>query len=243
MAVIAKYSADGLTPGATVDTTLAGPGDTSWGSVTGTPPTIVSGQGIRDPQIAFNQGAGSPSYISWGSGKLGGNINVWGLRMYVKLSGVAASGWTLFSAYLDTPMALKITVAGAGGVTGQLRIRDGDNVQHGSTPIGLQTDTVYRVEILFGAGAVTINVYEGDGRALYTTANTNNAAGPVPITSVNKMSFGPPDSTPTVPTFYLDDIQLINTATESGPAAVSTEPTLSLWTGTDEIYIIGTPPA
>lgn len=240
MAVIAKFSCDGLTPGTTINTSVAGTGDTSWGSINGTAPTAASG-GLRSPRMAFNQASGATSYVSWGSGKLGGTRNVWGLRMYVELSAVADSGWTLFSAYMDSTMAMKLAIAGAGGVAGQLRIRDENNVEYGASPIGLQPNVVYRLEILFGNGAVSVTAYVGDGRAVYTKANTNGTVGALPVKSVNKMSFGPLDVTPTVPTFYLDDILLIDTATESGPVGVSSSPSLSIWTGSQEIYLVGSP--
>lgn len=241
MAVIAKFGADGLSDGATLNTSLAGTGDTSWGAIGGEAPTI-SDSGPRSPRIKFSQPSGSASFISWGSSKLGGSHNVISLRTYVEMTGVAASGWTLLEAFSGSETAYKIAVAGDGGVANQLRIREGNDTQHGETPIGLEVDTVYRVEVLFGHGSVMVNVYEGEGRTLYTRADTNNTIGPVPATSVSKVAFGPPSSTPTVPTFYLDDILVQDTFAEGGPVGPFGTPTLSLWTGSEEIYLIGEAP-
>lgn len=237
MATIAKFDSDGLADGTTVTLTTAGTGDEPWGSITGSPPTI-SATGPRSPRLRFNQASGSVSYVSWGSSKLGGTRSVWGFRAYAEFTAWHSLSWTFLHLYMDATAVLRIDFAGAGTGSGRIRIKDGNNVQYGESPLGLNTNTVYRIEVLFSNGAVTVNAYEGESLSVYTSVT-----GTIPLTSVNRLSIGPMDSTRTIEAFYVDDIRFTDTASEVGPAGTPAPATLSLWTGTEEVYIIGSPPA
>lgn len=235
MAVIKKWSGDGLSPG-TVTTSTAGTGDSPFNGFNGDPggtyPTVVA-SGPRSPQLEFPT-ANSKSAAPY-----------WDLPTLTKSAGrfyfTTPSAWNSVShaiAQMATggTLCARINISGT-GAPGQLRITNAAATQVAATASNtIALSTRYRVEWTLDqvAGVFTVNMYLGDSTTVFTTLSATSSYG----ASCNRVVFGN-YSAAAVPLMQFDDFAIADTATLIGPAVVTppATATIKLWNGTAEVAV------
>lgn len=238
MPILCKWSGDGLGAGVQIsDSPLAaGPGETPFiPGFTPLPTTELSGP--RPPRILISQPAASNAFIGWNQSKIGKVLDQCAVRIYAEFSQWASAAFTIISAWNPGGvMRWKLDIAGlgAGAAAGHIRLRDGNNVQYGSSTGVIPLNTVVRIEVtMTSTGTYGAYVYEGDDtEELFSVVRTG-----IPTPSFEIIRFGPVTTSPTVPTFWLDDLALSDEPVLIGPA-VSSQPEPSdwtLWDGVEEV--------
>lgn len=230
MATLLKWDGDGLTPGATVTTGTAGPGDTAPAGVTGAAPTIDA-SGPRSPRIKFQQGVGVSNYLRWTHAS--GAALAW--RWYTRFTALAANSYTIAQGRSgsDATQEWRLDIAGTGAFPpGELRLRDGANTQIAdSGALGIPLNTELRIEITLNADVVTCWVFEGNSLTELFSVSGNVGGS----TSCTGIRIGNVLTTPTAPTFYIDDLQIDNVAVRIGPAGDPAFPIYAVWDGAVEV--------
>jgi hypothetical protein len=235
VAIIKKWSGDGLAPGV-LTTTAAGPGDTAfdlfYGDPGGTYPNIVA-SGPRSPQLEF-QTANSKSAAP-----------AWNLPALTKSAGrfyfTTPAAWNSAShsiAQMESSGAIRARISISGsGAPGQLRIANAAAVQVGATANNtLALSTRYRIEWTLDhtTGIFSVNAYTGDGTTALATLSATSDYG----TSINRVVFGA-YNTAAVPLMQFDDFAVADTAAFIGPytAPQSFTPVATLWDGSTELPV------
>lgn len=236
MAIVKKWSGDGLSPGV-VTTTTAGTGDSPfngfYGDPGGTYPNVVA-TGPRSPQLEFPT-ANSKSAAPY-----------WDLPTLTKSAGrfyfTTPSAWNASShaiAQLSTGAATlcaRINLSGSGS-PGQLRLTNAAATQVANTANNtVALSTRYRVEWTLDqvAGVFTVNMYQGDSTTVFTSLSATSSYG----ASCNRVVFGN-YSAAAVPLMQFDDFAVADTAAFIGPAVTlpPATPTVKLWNGTAEVAV------
>lgn len=235
MAVIKKWSGDGLSPG-TITTSTAGTGDSPFNGVYGDPggtyPNVVA-SGPRSPQLEFPTANSKSAAPFWNLGTLTRCAG----RFYV----TTPAAWNAAShtiAQIDSSGTLcaRINISGS-GAPGQLRIINAATTQVGATASNtLALNTRYRVEWTLDqvSGVFAVNMYLGDSTTVFTGLSATSSYG----SSCNRVVFGN-YSTAAVPLMQYDDFAVADTATFIGPAVTPppATPTIKLWNGTAEVAV------
>ena len=217
MTVIASWSGQGLSDGTAVTTSTTGTGDTAFTTVT-SGAAQVDASGLHSPRIQVDQAAATAAELIWDSTVVGTSLTAWAARVYVELSDYPPSnGGRILSAYTASNTLLWFADL---TTTGTFRLRNaGGSAVDSDGP--LPVDTELRIEAVHDNGDVTINVYTGDGDTpTATVTSTGLGAG----SGLETVRFGMPATSPTWPTFYLDEMAVSNTAAEIGPVEEEEEP-------------------
>lgn len=233
MAVIASFGGDGLTAGTVLASDQGGAGDLSFFVNQANTPTVHN-SGLRPPRLRFNQAASTTAYVAWGPAKLGQTLTNCAVRVYAEFTAWPSSSFSLINTATGSTQGWKIDIAGTGGIAGELRVRDGNNVQYGSTGGDgnvIPLNTLVRLEItVTSTGTFNLYVYEGHS----TTALFSKTITGYPSPTFTSFRLGNVTTTPTIPTFYVDDVALANTATLIGPSVTAPTSPFKLWNGTTE---------
>ncbi|MEU4726528.1 hypothetical protein AB0G06_43615 [Nonomuraea dietziae] len=159
------------------------------------------------------------------------------VRVYLELTAHASASIIVITGLTanNATAQWRVTLAGtgAGAQTGQIRITNGagtTQASSGSSVIPL--NQVVRLEAVIQSGAFTATAYSGDTNTVIATATATT----VTTVDMDAVRFGPFSTAPTVPTFYLDDFALSDTAALIGPPSPAPSgATWSLWNGTSEV--------
>ena len=217
MAIIASWSGAGLTDGTTVTSSTEGTGDTAFTTVTSGAVT-VDDSGLHTPRLQVDQAAATAAELIWDSTVVGTSLTAWAARCYVELSAWPPSnGGRLLSAYTSGNTLLWFIDVTAAGL---LRLRNAGGSAVATSAAALPVDTELRIEAVHDGGSVTVNVYTGDGD---TTAATVSATGLGGTSALETIRFGMPATSPTWPTFWLDEMAVADSAVELGPAEATGE--------------------
>lgn len=213
MAVIASWSGTGLADGTGVTTSTAGTGDTAFTTAT-SGAAQVDTSGLHSPRIQVDQAAATAAELIWDSTVVGTSRTAWAARVYVELSAWPPSnGGRLLSAYTASNALMwfvDLTTAGL------LRLRNAGGSAVSTSALAIPTATEMRIEAVHNNGSVTVNVYTGDGTTVFTSVS---ATGLGTGSGLEAVRFGMPSTSPTWPTFYLDEMAVADTAAEIGPVA------------------------
>lgn len=218
MAVLASWSGLGLADGAAVGTSTAGPGDTAFTTVTSGAFT-VDDSGLHAPRLQVDQQAATEAQLIWDSTVVGTSLTAWAARVYVELSGYPPSnGGRILSAYTAANTLMWFVDL---TTTGVFRLRDsGGSAVDTDGPLPL--DTELRVEAVHDDGDVTVTVYTGDGDTpVASVSSTGLGTG----SGLEAVRFGMPATSPTWPTFWLDELAVADTSDEIGPVPPPPIPT------------------
>ncbi|SDH68604.1 hypothetical protein SAMN05421505_12076 [Sinosporangium album] len=236
MAILAVWNGAGLTDGATLTTTLAGPGDTPFALRNGTVQTIERIGAADHSDIVFAQAAGAASWIGWGQAVFGTTgLAQYTLRWYGTFTAWASASFTAATGLTgnNTTQQWRLTLAGTGAGTqaGQLRILTGTGTQlatSGSDVLPLNEPV--RIEIGSDAGALTVRAYPGDATVPLATATATG----LPSSGFDTVRFGPNSSTPTTPQFRYRHFAASDTAAPIGPVVPPPDAAWTVWDGAAE---------
>lgn len=205
MAVIRKWSGDGLTAG-TLTTSSAGTGDNAFTSLGGTLNIVATGS--RSPQIEAPESS-TLARVGWT-----------GLSL---ASGLAARYYRTHSASATASVAIAQGLGSSGTVQtwrveripgGNLRIRDAANAQVGvDSAATVPNSTRIRYEIVVtSAGAITVRAYEADTVNVLAQTSATGVGG-----TSDAVRFGDAANVTSRPVYQMDDFAVADTAAEIGP--------------------------
>jgi len=226
-----KWSGDGL-PNGTLDTTSAGPGDTTFGFVS--PNVFVDNSGGRPPRIRLAQVVGSNCYVSWGASRLINPVPQGAIRMYAEFT-----GWHASNAF-----ALLTAVDAVGGTVWRVDISETDGnvrLRNATTLLAESAWTLplnqrLRIETIFSTSEFGVYVYLGDSSVVLNELAVTSLAAPQFV----GIRFGNNASSYAIPTKYFDDIVLTEDPFLVGPP-VPEPPTplfpVTVWDGAAELPI------
>jgi hypothetical protein len=215
VAITARWYGDGLTNGTTVGTSTAGTGDTAFNQVTSGPFT-VSTTGPRSPRIKVDQQASTVAQATWTSTAIGSHTQH-AVRAYCEFTAWPSASAPLLAGYGSSNTALqwRITITAAGAV----RILNASAATVAdSSPTTLPLNQPLRFEVVVNSGAATVHVY-----AVGSTTPLVSLSGTVGSTAVDAVRVGNSQTSPTWPTWYVDDIAAADAATEIGPMELSAD--------------------
>lgn len=227
MATLLKWDGDGLTPGAAVTTSTAGPGDTAPSAVVGTP--TLDASGARPPRIKHVQAASVASYTTW-SHVADGTMAA---RWYTRFSGFPSASFTIAQGLLAGSQKWRLDLAGTGGSpAGEFRLRNDVNTQiSDSGALGVPLNTELRVELTLATDVLTAWIFEGDSLTeLFSISGTVGTT-----VTVDQIRVGNVLAAVTAPTFYVDDLQIDDVAVRIGAAGDPLFPTYAMWDGATEV--------
>lgn len=238
MAVIRKWSGDGVTPQPlTTTATTAGSTDNPFDFIGGDPAQVVA-SGPRPPSIQCSNVNGNGCFPQW---RLAAPITACAGRLYVTMPDTwPSASQTIIATNLAGDLVHSIRIGGS-GQPGQLRVMDNSNAQVAATPSGVfALSTRYRIEwtIDFTTGASTMRAFDGDTTTQLATLPYTGDFG----TSFDRMSFGMTNASPVTNPMLFDDIALADTADEIGPyvAAGPVALAFTMWDGTSEVPMVVT---
>lgn len=229
MAIIAKWSGDGLSDGTTITTSTAGTGDTAFDTINGTGGNVVvRSSGTRPPRLEFPAFSSQTKYLTWGSSIIGSRTS-YAVRMYATITAYGGLSSSIFRFRNSSTEIWRVDIAGTSGAPpGEVRLRGASGVLlDDSDSLGLSINTLYRFEGVVSGGTVTLKVYEGESLSAWDTLTGSIG------TTIDTFDVGCTVNT-TTSIQYFDDIAVGNTATEIGPVVTSTA-TVTVWNGTTEV--------
>lgn len=204
MAVIRKFSGDGLAPGA-LTTSSAGTGDNAF-NIVGTGFAVVN-TGTRPPRIEFTKPAAASSLLHWTTL---GDLASHAYRVYFTLSGYPSGTlpFILTSSSAADARSVDLTLTASGA----LQVRDSANTVRG-TFAALTIGQLYRVELIQTATNTTVRLF--NGHSIVPVAEVTYAMTGVPL---NRFRIGGNSSSVTLAPCTFDDIAVANTADWIGPS-------------------------
>ncbi|WP_329520496.1 hypothetical protein [Spirillospora sp. NBC_01491] len=208
MTVVARWYGNGLADETTVTSSTVGPGDTAFNTVT-SGASHVDTTGPRSPRIRVDQQASTAAQLYWTSTALGTLTNH-AVRVYLEMSAYPSAGNPILQAYGSGNSALRwrLDVTSAG----LLRLRDASNAIVATASTAMATGTVYRIEVVVSGTAAAVTVHRGDTEGTPLVALAGAVGG-----GADAVRFGNTNTSPTWPTFWLDDLAVSNVAAAIGP--------------------------
>ena len=159
MAIIRKWSGDGLSAG-TVTTSTAGTGDNAFDQVTGT--VTVEASGARSPRLQFPLSS-TQNRVGWYIT----STQVLSTRQYLEYASLPPQGialqFGLTATHTVQSYRLELTTGG------NLRLRDASNTLIGDSVGTLSASTVYRLEVTINVGALVAKAYIGETNTVQAT--------------------------------------------------------------------------
>lgn len=242
MAIIAKWSGDGVA-GATTLTTTAGYAstDTHFDTVVITSPATLktdTGFSLYTPRLelvgANGVATGNNPIHWWWQAALGtGPFPQHAVRFYIELADHPTGNAQIFS-IRDTINVLSwwldITAPGI------LRLRNNLGTALGLSKQPLPMNQMLRIEGTYNNGTVSVYVYRGDSIVpleLLTGTGFDKDASSNPV-NPGQVRFGVPNNANLLPHMYFDEMAFANTSDLIGPVWPSTPP-FTLWDGHREI--------
>lgn len=233
MAVVAKWSGDGLAPGTVLVDDMGGTGDTGF-YVSSPGSVLVDDSGPRAPRLKLAQIEGQTCYLSWGPSRLGRAFTEGSVRIYCEFTGWSANAFSLIIADVGWIDGWRVDVSGsAGGNPGRVRLRDKANgnllLKESTQPLPL--NTLLRVEaVVSAAGDFSTHVYEGESTTPLFQVSATGLSAP----DFDSLRFGNTSGGVLLPTWYLEDVILTDVPEQVGPAEPVADGDWSLWDGTTE---------
>lgn len=221
MAVIRKWSGDGLSPG-TLTTSSAGTGDNAFDYVNGTATIVASGP--RSPRIELAE-ASVIGRVGWAFTSTG----TLAVRWYEEWAGANATSAGIIQGLTTGQTAQSFRVERI--AAGNLRLRNAANTQVGSDSSGAVPNlTLVRNELVItSAGLATFTVYTGDTATVLATVSGTVG------TAHDAIRIGDTANVTNRPARRIDDIVVTDTATTVGPVAGGGSPTVSA--GSDQVDV------
>lgn len=209
--VIASWEGDGLSDAISMTTSTAGVGDTPFDGVSGTASAPqTSATGSYSPRIIFPTITNQTRNLRWSPSI--GTHSTYATRVDTEFTSWPSNSFSVLRGETGGNQEWRVDIAGTGGTAGQLRLRDAANTiiaDSGSTTIPLNSQV--RFEVVSNAGAMTVNVYDGQSTNILISVSGTVGSSIDTIDYGTVFSASPPDH-------YWDNFAFANTASEIGPA-------------------------
>jgi hypothetical protein len=243
MAIIAKWSGDGLANGTSLGTTVGASTDTKFDTVVVTSPATVKvndSPSLYTPRLEVLGANGVPTgnnpvHWYWQAALGSGPFPQHAVRFYLELADKPTGNALIFSVR-DTSNVnlwwLDITALGI------LRLRNPFGTAVGLSKAALPVNQDLRIEGTYNAGNVMVQVFRGDSIVAIETLTGSNmnvsAVDGVTLLLPQQVRWGTPNNTAFLPHMFIDEMAFANTSDQIGPSWPSTPP-FTLWNGSREI--------